>query len=122
MNQELEQLMDFALADGVLTDKKKDILSKKAKELNVDPDEFEMVLQGKVFLKQKEMQQGQAQQPPAQPQVVQAPVAQAPPQPTAQATDTTGKINNILSNVSKVESEAAMGSSLLNGLKNMFGI
>ena len=66
MNQELEKLIDFALADGVLTDKEKEILNKKAKELNVDMDEFEMVLNAKVHLKQKEMQT--APPPPTPPQ------------------------------------------------------
>ena len=33
MNQELERLIDFALADGILTDKEKEILYKKAIEL-----------------------------------------------------------------------------------------
>ncbi len=57
MNQELERLIDFALADGILTDKEKEILYKKAIELGVDIDEFEMILNGKLHIKQKEMQQ-----------------------------------------------------------------
>ncbi len=57
MNPELERLIDFALADGILTDKEKEILYKKAKGLDVDIDEFEMILNGKLHIKQKEMQQ-----------------------------------------------------------------
>lgn len=57
MNPELERLIDFALADGILTDKEKEILYKKAKELNVDIDEFEMILDGKLHVKQKELKQ-----------------------------------------------------------------
>ena len=57
MNPELERLIDFAIADGILTDKEKAILYKKAKELDVDIDEFEMILNGKLHIKQKEMQQ-----------------------------------------------------------------
>ena len=51
MNQELEKLIDLALADGVLTDKEKSVLDKKMKELGVDQEEFEMVLEAKLFEK-----------------------------------------------------------------------
>ena len=57
MNPELEKLIDFALADGVLTEKEKEILYKKANELKVDIDEFEMVLNGKLHIRQKELAQ-----------------------------------------------------------------
>lgn len=56
-NDELEQLIDAALADGVLTDKKKQILLKKAESFGVDLDEFEMVLDARALKAQ------QAQQP-----------------------------------------------------------
>ena len=56
-NDELEQLIDAALADGVLTDKKKQILFKKAESFGVDLDEFEMVLDARALKAQ------QAQQP-----------------------------------------------------------
>jgi len=55
MNTELERLIDFALADGRLTDEKKEILYRKAKELNVPLDEFEMVLEGKKYMRHKEI-------------------------------------------------------------------
>jgi hypothetical protein len=54
MNEELEKLIDFALADGILTDKEKKVLYKKAQELGVDQDEFEMILDAKLHLVQKE--------------------------------------------------------------------
>lgn len=116
MNQELEQLIDLALADGNLTDKKKEILNRKAKELNVDQDEFEMVLEGKVFLKQKELQ-AQAAQTQATAQTQTTPPVSS--QPAAQAPNAIDKATNL---ISKVESEAATGASLLNGIKNIFGI
>ncbi len=47
-NEELEQLIDAALADGVLTDKEKKVLFKKAESLGVDHDEFEMVLDARL--------------------------------------------------------------------------
>lgn len=61
MNAQLEKLIDLALADGVLTEKEKQVLYKKAKELNVDQDEFEMVLQAKIYLASKSFTQ---QSPP----------------------------------------------------------
>jgi methyl coenzyme M reductase subunit C-like uncharacterized protein (methanogenesis marker protein 7) len=57
MNPELEKLIDLALADGVLTEKEKEILIRKANESGMDMDEFEMVLDGKLHLAQKSMQQ-----------------------------------------------------------------
>lgn len=53
MNTELEKLLDFALVDGNLTDKKREILYRKANELGEDLDEFEMVLEAKLFQSQK---------------------------------------------------------------------
>ncbi len=52
-NEQLEKLIDLALADGVLTEKEKQILFKKAENLGVDLDEFEMVLDAKLHEKQK---------------------------------------------------------------------
>ena len=55
MNPELEKLIDLSLADGVLTDKEKEVLYRKAKTLNVDLDEFEMILEAKIHLATKSM-------------------------------------------------------------------
>lgn len=52
-NEKIENLINFALADGELTEKEKQILFKKAEEAGVDLDEFEMVLEAKLFEKQK---------------------------------------------------------------------
>lgn len=52
-NEQLEQLIDAALADGVLTEKEKQILFKKAQGLGVDLDEFEMVLDARLVKMQK---------------------------------------------------------------------
>ena len=54
MNQELERLVDLALADGILSDKEKEVLYRKAIELDVDHEEFEMVLNAKFYLKSNE--------------------------------------------------------------------
>ena len=55
-NQELEMLIDAALADGVLTDSEKQILFKKAQSMGINLDEFNMVLDGRLA-KVKEQRQ-----------------------------------------------------------------
>ncbi len=57
MNLELEKLIDLALADGNLTEKEKEILTRKAKELGIDLDELQMVLEGKFHLAQMKIKQ-----------------------------------------------------------------
>jgi hypothetical protein len=52
-NEQLEKLIEMALIDGELTEKEKQILFKKAESFGVDLDEFEMVLEAKLFEKQK---------------------------------------------------------------------
>ena len=54
-NQHLENLIEMALADGELTEKEKQVLFKKAEALGIDLDEFEMVLDAKLYEKQKHM-------------------------------------------------------------------
>jgi len=51
MNPELEKLIEYAITDGVITEKEKEVLYKKAKELGVDIDEFEMILDAKLHQK-----------------------------------------------------------------------
>lgn len=51
---QLEKLIDLALIDGTLTDKKKQILIKKAEQMGIDLDEFEMVLEAKLYSKNQE--------------------------------------------------------------------
>ncbi len=52
-NEKIENLVNFALADGELTEKEKQILFKKAEEAGIDLDEFEMVLDAKLHEKQQ---------------------------------------------------------------------
>ena len=52
---QLEKLIDLALMDGVLTDKERQILIKKATQLGIDPDEFEMVLDARLYAKKQEL-------------------------------------------------------------------
>ena len=56
-NEQLEKLIEMALMDGELTEKEKQVLFKKAETMGVDLDEFEMVLEAKLYEKQQSMQQ-----------------------------------------------------------------
>jgi len=52
-NEQINKLIEFALADGELTEKEKQILFKKAEAVGIDLDEFEMVLDAKMFEKKQ---------------------------------------------------------------------
>ena len=52
-NEQIENLIDLALADGELTEKEKQVLFKKAEAAGIDLDEFEMVLDARLFEKNK---------------------------------------------------------------------
>lgn len=52
----LEHLIDMALADGELTEKEKQVLFKKAEDDGIDLNEFEMVLDARLYERQKAMQ------------------------------------------------------------------
>lgn len=56
-NEKLDKLIEMALMDGELKEKEKKVLFKNAETMGVDFDEFEMVLEAKLFEKQKSMQQ-----------------------------------------------------------------
>ena len=58
-NERIEGLISAALADGELTEKEKQILFKRAEEQGIDLDEFEMVLNARLFEMKKTMQQTQ---------------------------------------------------------------
>ena len=53
LTPELEQLINYALEDGVLTDKERSVLMRKAQEAGADLDEFEMILDAKLHEVQK---------------------------------------------------------------------
>ena len=59
MNKELEKLIDYSIADGVITEKGKEVLYRKAQELNVDIAEFEMILHSKLYQKQQQIKKDQ---------------------------------------------------------------
>ena len=60
-NEQIENLIKIALNDGELSEKEKQILFKKAEAEGIDLDEFEMVLESRLFDKQKSINQ---QSPP----------------------------------------------------------
>lgn len=53
-SEKIDMLIDAALADGELTEKEKQVLFRNAQAQGIDLDEFEMVLQSRLFEKQKE--------------------------------------------------------------------
>lgn len=62
-NERIEKLIDAALTDGTLTEKEKQILFKNAEEQGIDLDEFEMVLDAKLFERNKANQNTQKSAP-----------------------------------------------------------
>lgn len=54
-DERIEAFMKLALVDGVLTDKEREVLIRKAVEAGIDQDEFEMVLDARLFEKKEEM-------------------------------------------------------------------
>lgn len=50
-NEQIEKLIELALADGELTEKEKQVLFKKAEAAGIDLDEFEMVLDARLYEK-----------------------------------------------------------------------
>lgn len=55
-SERIEALISAALTDGELTEKEKQILFKRAEEEGIDLDEFEMVLDARLFEMKKTMQ------------------------------------------------------------------
>jgi hypothetical protein len=52
-NEQIENLIKIALYDGELSEKEKQVLFRKAEAEGIDLDEFEMVLEGRLFEKQQ---------------------------------------------------------------------
>lgn len=68
MTEKLKKLISLAITDGVISDKERDILLKNAIDEGIDLDEFEMVLDAKLFERQQELKVETASQitpPPA---------------------------------------------------------
>ena len=63
-NEQLENLISAALADGELTEKEKQILFKRAQSMGIDLDEFEMVLDSRLATLEKEKKANDATSAP----------------------------------------------------------
>lgn len=74
---DIERLIDAALIDGVVTDKERAILIKKATAQGIDPDEFEMVLDAKILEKGAQSAPAASSTPDVAPAVEAAAVAVA---------------------------------------------
>ncbi|NDW11462.1 hypothetical protein D0T50_00980 [Bacteroides sp. 214] len=66
-NEQLENLINAALSDGELTEKEKQVLFRKAESFGIDLDEFEMVLDARLYEKQQAMKQNSTSQSSAAP-------------------------------------------------------
>jgi len=64
-NEQIEKLIEMALLDGELTEKEREILIRKATESGIDRDEFEMVLEARLYERQKENTSSQPLEPSA---------------------------------------------------------
>ena len=53
-SKELESVIEAALADGVLTDKERAVLHRRAAEEGVDPDELDVVIEGRLAKMKRE--------------------------------------------------------------------
>lgn len=58
-NEQIEKLIELALADGVITEQERQVLFKKAKEYGIDFDEFEMALNARLFEKEKNIKENE---------------------------------------------------------------
>ncbi|PLW92424.1 MAG: hypothetical protein C0592_10905 [Marinilabiliales bacterium] len=55
--EDLEKLIQLALADGIITESERTVLHKKAASHNIDPDELNMVLDARLYERKKEMEE-----------------------------------------------------------------
>lgn len=105
MNEQLEKLIDLALADGILTDKERQVLQRKAQELSVDQDEFEMVLEAKIHLAHK------AAAPP--------PISQSVPEPEKPKSNKEGDLKKCPSCSAPIQSFATKCSDCGHEFRNI---
>ena len=126
-NEELEQLIEIALTDGVLTEKKKEVIFKKAQALGIDLDELEMDLDARVYRLQQVQQSNNST--PAQPST---PAEENKPfevkekiKETVKSTvkDNVGKLgSDVVKNTTKMAGKAAAGVGLGILFKILIGI
>jgi UbiD family decarboxylase len=49
MNEQLIKFIELCLMDGIVTDKEREVIFRKSKELGVPEDECEIVLEGMIY-------------------------------------------------------------------------
>ena len=59
MHPEIEKLIKLAIADGVITEKERGIILRKAEKLGEEIDEVEMIIDGEIALASKELNKNQ---------------------------------------------------------------
>ena len=100
MNPEIEKLIDFALADGVISVKEREIIRMKAEKLGEDPDEVEMILDAKLAMQNKEGANTTPPIPSSPPPSAPPPVASVPPPPPTSPpppqTSSSNKVGNVM--------------------------
>ena len=118
MHLEIENLINMALADGEVTEKERAIILRKAEKLGLDPDEVEMVLEGKIDeLKSKQTKQNQNQK---QGVIKKCPHCGAPAKSFSDKCDACGEdfrfdtLNSLTSDLSGIEENDARKISLIN--------
>lgn len=77
----LETLIAAALVDGIVTDKERAILCKKVKEAGGDVDEFEMLLDARIYEAQQKNQPAPAPKAEPEAEPIQKPIVEATPAP-----------------------------------------
>lgn len=81
--EQLTALIDATIADGQLTDKERQVLTRKARAFGVDADEFEVYLAGRLFERQRELRDDELLNQQLQQRAARLAVPAAPPPPAA---------------------------------------
>lgn len=96
---ELENLINIALTDGAITDKERQILLRKAESLGIDLDEFEMVLESRIYEKEQSLKSStpsETETPPPPPVPTPPPVASTPtPNPVVDSAPKSNKYGEV---------------------------
>ena len=126
-SKELEELIESALADGVITDKERAILHKRAKTEGVDCDELDMLLDGRLA-KMKKKQASQIPVPPKPVEstkmgnVMRCPNCNAPYEP---GTGKCPSCGHVFQNIDAIKSSVKLAEGIQNlidnGGKKFFG-
>ena len=57
MNEQLIKFIELCLMDGIITEKEREVIFRKSKELGVDKDECEVILESMLQKKSQEINQ-----------------------------------------------------------------